>query len=1046
MNISEISIRNPVFAWMLMTALILFGWIGFSRMGVSELPDVDFPVITVQLSLEGAAPEVMEADVVDIIEDAVTSIQGIREITSSCRHGIAFVTIEFELSRNIDAALQEVQTKIAQEQGRLPHGMEPPVVTKTNPEDRPILWVSLSGDRPIRELMTYARDRLKDQFQILPGVGQIFLGGFLEPNLRIWVDQDKLEAYQLTLDDVITAIEREHQELPAGRIETVEKEFNIRTMGEATSTEDFGGIRILSRGGAPVYQPIYLRDVATIEKGLNDFRRISRVLGKPAVGLGILKQRGANAVEVARRVREKVESLQKGFPEGMSLGINFDGTRFIEESVQELNFTLLLSAILTGVVCWLFLGSWSSTLNVLMAIPTSIVGTFLVLYFAGFTLNNFTLLGLILAVGIVVDDAIMVLENIVRHQEGGEEKVAAALRGSRQISFAALSATLAIVAIFLPVAFMTGVIGRFFFQFGVTMSVAVGLSLLEALTLTPMRCSQFVTTQVSQVWIVRKVHAGLQKLVACYRRSLPWSLAHPKKILLASLLFFVVSILLLKFLPKEFAPAQDQSMMLVRLQTPVGSSLEFTSERMKEAEGFLMKQPEFKRYYAAVGGFGGGEVNTGMLFVTLKPKKERKLSQADFMDLLRTELNKIPDTKAFIQDLSTRGFAAHRGYPVEFTIRGPDWAKLVELSEKIRLRMTENPIFVDIDTDYQTDMPEVQILPDRQRAAERGVSIDTIARTISTAMAGTRAGRFLEGGRRNDIRVRLEEQDRTNPEDILRLMVRNNRGELISLKEVATTESKPSLLKISRINRERAVELYSNLAKKASQAEAISLIEQLSSEILPVSEGYHMVLSGSTQTFKESFRGLSFALLLGIIISYMILASQFNSFLHPLSVLIALPFSISGAIIALLIGGQSLNIYSMIGLILLMGIVKKNSILLVDFTNQIRSRLAKPDRSLKLGGDTRLASRAERAALHPNTPHLIEQAILEACPIRLRPILMTSVATIAAAIPPAISLTPGSESRIPMAIAVIGGVIVSTILSLFVVPSVYSLLTRWERK
>ncbi|MBI2082548.1 MAG: efflux RND transporter permease subunit [Deltaproteobacteria bacterium] len=1022
MNLSEISIRNPVFAWMLMAALILFGWIGFSRMGVSELPDVDFPVITVHLSLEGAAPEVMEADVVDIIEDAVTSVQGIREITSSCRHGEAYVTIEFELSRDIDVALQEVQTKIAQEQRRLPHDIDPPMVTKTNPEDRPIMWVSLSGDKPVRELMTYARDRLKDQFQILPGVGQIFLGGFLEPNLRIWVDQDKLEAYQLTLDDVVNAIEREHRELPAGRIETAEKEFNIRTMGEAPNLEDFGNIRILSRGGTPVYQPITLKEVATIEKGLGDSRRISRVLGKPAVGLGILKQRGANAVEVAGHIRKKVEALQKDIPEGMALGVNFDGTRFIEESVRELNFTLLLSAILTGIVCWLFLGSWSSTLNILLAIPTSIIGTFLALYFAGFTLNNFTLLGLILAVGIVVDDAIMVLENIVRHQEGGEERVQAALKGSRQITFAAISATLSIIAIFLPVAFMKGVIGRFFFQFGVTMSVAVSLSLLEALTLTPMRCSQFVSTRNHSSWLIRKTNEWFQKLADFYRRTLPWCLQNRKKVILGSLLFFLVSILLVRFLPKEFVPAQDQSMMLVRLQTPVGSSLEFTNARMKQAEEFLMNRPEFKRYYAAVGGFGGGDVNTGMLFVTMKPKNERELSQADFMDLLRLELNKIPDTKVFIQDLSMRGFTAHRGYPIEFTIRGSDWSQLVELSEKVRKKMTENPIFVDVDTDYQTDMPEIQIVPDRQKAAERGVSIETIARTINAAMAGVRAGRFLEGGRRNDIRVRLEDQDRMKSEDILRLMVRNNRGELISLTDVVATESKPSLLKISRINRERAVELYANLARGASQSEALEIIEKLSSDTLP--EGYRMVFSGSTQTFQESFQGLLFALVLGIIVAYMILASQFNSFLHPISVLVALPFSLSGAFLSLLIGGQSLNIYSMIGLILLMGIVKKNSILLVDFTNQMRRE----------GG------------AHQGAPlQSVHDAMLKACPIRLRPILMTSVSTIAAAIPPALSLGPGAETRIPMATAVIGGVLISTLLSLFVVPSVYSLLTKFER-
>ncbi|OGQ05504.1 MAG: acriflavin resistance protein [Deltaproteobacteria bacterium RIFCSPLOWO2_12_FULL_44_12] len=1017
MTLSEISIRNPVFAWMLMAALILFGFISFSRMGVSEMPDVDFPVVTVHTTLEGAAPEVMESDVIDVVEDAVMSIQGIREVSSSARQGFANISVEFDLGRDIDVALQEVQTKIAQAQRNLPKEMDPPVVTKTNPEDQPIMWLSLSGEKPVPTLMAYTRDHLKDQLQTIAGVGDIFLGGYIDPNLRVWLKKEKLKSYELTVQDVLAAISAEHIELPAGRVETGDKELNVRAMGEALSAEEFGNIVIERRGGSPVYRPIYLKEVADVEEGLNDIRRLSRTGGKPSVGLGVRKQRGSNAVEVAHAVKEKLKELQKQLPEGLNLVVNFDSTQFIEHSIGELKFTLFLAALLTSLVCWLFLGSWSSTANILMAIPTSIVGTFIVLYFLGFTLNTFTLLGLVLAIGIVVDDAIMVLENIFRHQEKGQDKFTAALEGSKQITFAAIAATAAIVAIFLPVAFMTGVIGKFFLQFGITISVAVLFSLLEALTLTPMRCSQFVSVKERTSKIGKASDEFFKTGAVRYHHLLEICLAHRGKILLVSLSLFLLSFAFFKGLKKEFVPAQDQSMFLATLKTPVGSSIEFTSEKVKHVESFLSQRPEVLRYFAAVGGFGGGEVNSGMVFITLKQRKERSLSQQQFMGICREAFNKIPDLQAFLMDFSTRGLSAQRGFPIEFTIRGPSWDKLAELSQEIKNQMQNNEkFFSDVDTDYLAGMPEVRVIPDRAKAIEHGVSIKDISETINALIGGVRAGKFKQSGRRIDVRARLISQDRSKPTDIQSLYVRNNRGEMIQLGELVQIQEVPSLLTITRKNRERAIGVFANVAQGASQAKSLEMAQQIAQKVLP--EGYRVVFGGSAQTFQESFESLFFALYLGIIISYMILASQFNSFSHPLSVLLALPFSVSGAAMALFISGNSLNIYSVIGLILLMGIVKKNSILLVDFTNQIRK----------------------------NKKGSVHEALLEACPIRLRPILMTSIATIAAAVPAALALGPGSETRIPMAVAVIGGVFLSTLLTLFVVPCAYSLLARWEKK
>lgn len=1020
MTISDLSIKNPVFAWMLMFALMLFGWVGYSRMGVSQMPDVDFPVVNVAVTWEGAAPEIMEAEVVDIIEDAVTSVQGVKQISSSSKLGSASITVELELERGVDVALQEIQTKIAQAQMRLPRDMDPPIVTKVNPEDQPIMWLALSGDVPVKDLMVYAQDVLKNKFQTVPGVGDIFLGGLISRNLRVWLDADKMRAHQITVEDVMAAIRREHAEIPAGQIETATKEFNVRTLGEISDPALFGELLIAQRGGQPIHIPIPLKSVARIEDGLADQRRISRVNGARAVGVGIRKQRGANAVAIADRVKARMKEIEPGLPKGMKLGVNFDSTQFIKQSVSELTHHLLLAAVLTSLVCWLFLGSWSSTVNVLLAIPTSVLGTFIVTYFLGFTLNSFTLLALTLSIGIIVDDAIMVLENIVRHLEMGKNRLDAAVFGAREISFAAMAATVAILAIFLPVVFMKGIIGKFFFQFGVTLSAAVSFSLLEALTLAPMRCSRFLEPASEGNPLIRWIDRTFARLAEAYKRGLNLVLDHRWKTIAAAFVFFAGSMVSVKFLRKEFVPAQDQSMFMVRLETPVGSSMEFTDAKFKEVEAWLMSRPALHRYYAAVGGFGGGEVNSGMMFITMKPRSERprnpdgsRVTQGQVMGEARKALNAIPSMRAFIMDLSQGGFSSSRGFPIEFTVRGPDWDTLTKSSTELKARLEKSGSVTDVDTDYKTGMPEIRVYPNRAKAYARGVSIQSIGTTINAMIGGVRAGLFTDNGRRYDVRVRAETRDRLDAEAINRLYVRNQRGEMIRLSDVVDIKEQPTLLAITRKDRERSVGVFANVAAGKSQSQVLDDVEKLAKEVLP--DGYRVVLSGSSQTFKESFQSLLFALILGILVAYMVLGAQFNSFVHPFTVLLALPFSLSGAFLTLLLFDRSLNINSMIGLLLLMGLVKKNSILLVDFTNH---------------------RRAEGMAPRP--------ALLEACPTRLRPILMTSIATIAAAVPTALGRGAGSETTVPMALALIGGVSVSTLLTLFVVPAAYSLLVRVE--
>jgi len=988
-------------AWMLMAATVVFGLVAGSRIGISQFPDIDFPTISVSVSWEGAAPEVMENDVVEFLEEALIQVEGVKNITSVSRQGGASITLEMNLSRNVDLALQDVQTKVSQAQRRLPRDIDPPVISKSNPEDQPIMWVGLSGPYPDRVLSDYARYRLKEKLQTIPGVGEIMVGG-LERNVRIWLDARKMDEREVTVGDVIGSLQREHVEIPAGRLETAGREVNIRVLGEALNLETLRHIVIRENSGSPVY----ISDVALVEDGFEDMRRIQRVNGVPAQGMGIKKQRGANAVAVARQVRKALVEFQKYLPADMEVGIRFDSTKFIEDSVNEIQLELLLSVLLTALVCWMFLGSFSSTLNVILAIPMSLFGTIAVIYFLGFTFNTFTLLGMALAVGIVVDDAIMVMENIFRHAESGKSLVKAALEGTDEIAFAALAATLAVVAIFLPVVFISGVIGRFFLQFGVTLCLAVLFSYVEAVTLAPARCSQFLkTTREGRSRVGLWVDRSFTWLENSYSKVLQRGLKRSGLILVLALVLFLFSLVIFKLLPSEFVPSQDLSLVLVRIQTAVGSSLPETNQLLKKAEAIIAARPEVEKVFSSIGGMGGGGVNSGSMFVTMYPPKERRLSQAEFSTQLRKELNALPGVRAVIQDLSQSGFTAQRGFPVEFSVRGPDWDKLVSLSQEMMGRLAASGTVVDLDTDYQLGMPELSILPNRARAADIGVSIDDLATTLNALVGGVRAGKYSSGGRRVDVRLKLLAAQRSRPEDIAKLRVRTRQGQLVPLSALVTYVERPALQAITRRDRERAITVFANVAPGHSQDEALAEVEKLSRD-LPVS--YRAVLGGASVAFRESSSSLVFALILGILIAYMILASQFNSYLHPVTVITILPLSIAGAAFALWVSNQSLNIFSMIGLLLLMGIVKKNSIILVDYANVLRAQGLDP-----------------RAAME------------KAGPIRLRPIVMTAVSTLMAAIPPALGLGAGSEIRTPMAIAVIGGLTLSTVLSLIVVPAFY---------
>lgn len=1010
MNITEACIRNPVMAWMLMAVVVLFGAVAWTRIGVSQFPDVDKPTISISVTWEGAAPDVIEQDVVDELETELSQVEALVSMRSSSRQGSASIELEFPMTRNIDAAMQDVQAVIAREMRSLPEGIDPPSVSKSNTDDSPIMWLSLSGAFAPKLLSDTARYRVRDQLQSVPGVSEIFLSGWRERNVRVWIDGERLAARGLTIDQVIDSLNRQHVELPAGQLEVAGRELNVRVMGEALDLTGLRALVVATQGGTPVR----LSEVALVEDGFADLTSLVRVDGIPSQGMGIRKQHGANSVEVAKGIYAAVERIQPTLDEGMLLQVTFDSTRFIEESMNELQFEIVVAVLLTAILCWLFLGSFSSTLNVILAIPMSLLGTIGVLYFLGMTLNTFTLLGLGLAVGLVVDDAIMVLENITRHREEGRSRIEAARIGTREITFAALASTLAVVAIFSPVLFMDDMIGRFFFQFGVALCVAILFSYVEAVTLTPARCAQFLDITPRRSVIGRAADGLFTVLTTTYGKVLPIAVRHPVSTIVVTAGALTLALLVLLRMPVELVPSQDQSRLMVRVQTAVGTDVLETDRLVRRVENYVNAQPEVKISYSFIGSRRNDAGNEAGMYLTLVPTGERAVSQSEFQQRLSKEFRTYPGMRIQVVDMSQQILTAERGggSPVVFTVRGPDWDTLVQVSNDLMTRMAESGVMIEPNTDVRVGMPELRIFPDRERCADLGVPIEQVANAIQVSLGGVRAGKFSDDGRRMDIRVRLLADQRTRPEDLDHILLRTRTGDMIPLTSLVRFEERPAMQSIARVDRERAVRLWSNLAAGKAQGEALAWVRD-QEKTLP--EGYRIVFDGASANLMDSLWTLIVAFIFGLIVSYMVLASQFKSLLHPLTVLSVLPPSISGAAVALWVTGMSINAFSVIGIMLLMGIAKKNSIILVDYTNQLRER-----------GECGDAA----------------SAVLKAGPIRLRPILMTSGATAIAAVPLALALGPGGELRMPMAIAVIGGVIASTLLSLVVVPAVYVLADR----
>jgi multidrug efflux pump len=1003
MILSDLSIRRPVFASMVSVAIVLFGVIGYRELAVREYPDVDPPVISVSTSLPGANPQVVESAVTDVLEEELSTVPGIRTLTSSSAEQNSNITIEFQLDRDVEAAAQDVRDKVARVRNRLPQDVLEPVIAKQEADSRPFMWLALSGENTDLLRLSDVADRLvKSRLQSISGVGNIFIGGERRYAMRVWLSTAALAARQLTVQDVEAAIRSRNVEIPAGRIESSRREFSVRSLGELKTPAEFSELVVANQGG----QLVKMRDIGRVELGPQDERSALRFMGRPAVGVGIVRQSKSNMVDVADRIRAEVPSIQQSLPPGVKLEVAFDQAVFVKRSILEAQETLVLAAGLVVAIIFVFLRNVRSTIIPGLAIPVSIVGTFAIMYFLDYSINNLTLLALTLAIGIVVDDAIIVLENAYRHQEElGEDPETAALEGSREIGFAVIATTIALVAVFAPLAFLKGNTGRLFNEFGIAVAGSVILSGLVALTLTPMLCAKVLKLPKEHGPLFRAFERGFDAVTAGYTRLLHLALAARWVVLGGALALVALSVLVFRSLKREFIPAEDRGEFSVAIIGPEGSTLLPTDESVRAAEGILAKTPDVMNYFAVVGGFSGSPAR-GFVFVRLTPWDQRTRTVTDVLNEVRPQFMQIPG--AFVFASNPPAFGGF-GAPVQFVVRHPNFEQLVRGMDSMLARARTIKGLVNVDTDLRINKPEVLVAFDRDRAEDLGVPVRDVAATMQTLLGGRRNGTFTRENKLYDVVVQLDPAERATPSDVSGLYVRGRDGQLVQLSAVTKVNETVGPRSLAHYDRVRSATLTASLAPGYTLGEALDELRAISAEVLPTGSSYR--LGGESRELEESGASLYFAFVLAIAVVFMVLASQFESLIHPFTVLLAVPLAVTGALVTLKLAGSTINLYSQIGMILLIGLVTKNSILLVEYANQLKER-------------------GMSAA----------EAIVESGRIRLRPILMTSVSTITGAMPIALGLGAGSISRRPLGYAIVGGVLVSTLLTLFLVPAFWLLV------
>ena len=1007
MKISEIAIGRPVFASMVILSLVVFGATAYRTIGVDLFPDVDIPIVTVTVPYPGVSPETVETEVTDVVEEAVNTISGIKTLRSESIEGLSQVFIEFELEEDVDVASQDVRDKVAAVRADLPLDVEPPIIEKFDVNSSPILAIALSGNVPVRELTRFADESIKPRIEGIPGVGNVRFVGDRDREVRVWIRSDRLLALGLTAQDVTDALERENLEPPGGRVETATSEMIIKTKGRLDTVEQFGRLVVTNRGGTL----IRLGDVAWIEDGMEDFRSMARLNGRRAVSLLVRRQSGENLLEVANAVKDRLDGIRAELPGQYELTVAQDLSIFVDESISEAQGELLRGGTLAVLVILLFLRSFRGSLVAAITIPTTIISTYAFMLAMGFTVNMMTMLALTISVGMIIDDSIVVLENTYRHMERGKPRMQAALAGISEIGFAVIATSLAIVAVFVPVAFMKGIVGKFFFEFGLTVTFAVIVSTFIAVTLSPMLCSRILKLNARPGRLSRAIEAVFDRVESVYGAVLRWAIRHRATSVAVAVAIFAGSLGISQFIGQEFIPVADESQFNIQVETPIGTSIQATSRVMAEIERRVGTLPGVKDVFTTIGGGMEERVNVGTVLTRLVEKRDRAYGQQQIMAMARDRLASLEHLKISVEVIPRVSGGGFRTSPVQYNLRGNDLEQLAATADELNRRIgDELPGLVDVNSTYDPTKPEGAQRIDRDRAADLGVSAEDTGKAVFALIGGRKAGTFEADGETFDVRVRLAEGDRGGPESVRNLPVRSDRGDIVELRHITDVDRVTGPVRIDRQDRSRQITLLANLDADKKLASAQADILALEAEIgLP--EGVTTKFTGDAEMMEESFGYIIFSMMMAAVLIYMVLAAQFESLIHPFTVMLSLPLSIVGALGLLAVTGRTLNIFSMIGMIMLMGLVTKNAILLIDYTNLLRRR-----------GLSR------------------EEAILKAGPVRLRPILMTALSTMAGMIPVAIGLGQGAETRAPMGTAIVGGMATSTVLTLVVIPVVYSLM------
>lgn len=998
-------IRRPVFTLVIFFVLAIFGIYGYYQMPVQEYPDIEFPVVSVNVILAGAAPEIIEQEIIEPLESEINAIEGLRNLMSTAREQSGQIIAEFELWRDQDIAAQDVRDAVERARRQLPEDAESPIVRKLDLDAQPIMWITLTGDErwDNTRMSEYADNVLRPQLESLRGVGQIMVGGSGNYAVRIQFDTMKLAAHHLTVQEVVGRIQQENIDIPSGRIEGHTREFLIRTKGQFSDAAPFNDLVIAHRDGSP----IRLSDVGEAVDGVENERMLARFNGEPTIGVGVVKQTGANTVALADRVRSSVEERALHFPPGLEYTIAMDASEFIEENIRDLLTTVMIAASLVLIVVLAFLRNWRATIVVGLAIPTSLVGGLAAIHVLGFSINVLTLLGFILVIGIVVDDAIVVLERNYLHMERGAEAMPASRVGTTEVAFAAISNSLSLGAVFIPVAFTGGIIGRFFYEFGLTVAVTVFTSTLVALTLTPMLCSRVLTYKAHKGFLFDLSERHLKGLESAYGWLIERALKKRLLVLIIGLFAFALGIVALMDIPREFSPDDDRSRMMLIFETPEGTTLKETDVFAQKIEKILEEDPHVKHQFLGVGmgQRGPGQPNQGIAFVALTHHTEREVHQSEIMQEYREKLNRLTDGRAFVAEMGIGGLG---GDPVEVMIKHPNLEELERLQEGVMNWMrSRSDLYAGVRTDLELNKPQIDVTINRDKAGEMNVSVADISNTLRLLFGEVDISKIERDAQRYDVLTEVIGKGEMTPDALRNVYVRNQRGDLISLDHLVAYEETAGPSEINRHNRLRSASITSHTPPGVPLGTAVDELETFVQAELPAGTDWEM--GGLAETHRESFYYLTITIIFSIIFIYLVLSAQFESFIHPLTIMTALPLATVGAFGSLWLFGMNFNVFSFIGVIMLMGMVTKNSILLIDYTNTLVGRGREPF-----------------------------DAVLTAGKERFRPILMTAISTILGMTPIAMGYGAGGEARVPLGLAVAGGLISATVLTLVVIPVVYT--------